>query len=64
MMHKILHSLMNHRVKNAVATPNAGYILHLSTTIFQVTYKGNTAAWELTYSLVFISTRALYVLII
>lgn len=61
MMHKISYSLKKHKVKNAVATLNAGYFLHLSTINFQATYEGNTAAWELTYSLVFISTKA-YVL--
>lgn len=64
MMHKILCSLMKTKVKNAVATLNAVYFLHLSTNIFQAAYKGNTSAWESTYSPVSISARALYVLII
>ena len=55
---------MNHKVKNAVATLNAVYFLHLSTIIFQAAYKGNISAWEWIYSLVSISARALYVLII
>lgn len=64
MMLKILYSLMNHKIKNAPATLNAVHFLHLSSIIFQAAYQGKLSAWEWIYSLVSISARALYVLII
>jgi len=63
-MHKILYSLVNHKVKNVVAILNAVYFLLLRTIILPATYKRNTSVWEWTYSLVSSSATALYVLII
>lgn len=38
-MHKILYTLMNHKVKNAVATLNAVYFLHSVLLFFKLHIK-------------------------